>query len=97
MCVCVCVCMCVCVCVCVKVFCDLTSYDENKTKPAPTQFTDESKENSGIVDEEEGKIGELSSISAKSLMKVTYIARLARGAFCEPPENLARRSPDGPL
>ena len=44
---------------CVKVFCDLTGYDENKTKPAPTPFTDESKDNSGVIDEEEGKIGEL--------------------------------------
>ncbi len=49
---------------CVNVFCDLAGYDENKIKPVPTPFTDESKDNSGVIDEEEGKIGELSSISA---------------------------------
>ena len=54
-------------------------YDENKIKPAPTPFIDESKENSGVIDEEEGRVGELSSISAKCLMKVMYMARLARG------------------
>ena len=64
---------------CVTVFCDLTGYDENKGKPAPQPLTDESKENSGVIDEEEGKVGELSSISAKCLMKVMYMARLARG------------------
>ncbi len=64
---------------CVKVFFDLTGYDENKIKPAPTPSADESKDSSGVIDEEEGKIGELSSISAKCLMKVMYMARLARG------------------
>ncbi len=64
---------------CVKVFCVLTGYDENKIKPAPTPLTDESKENSGVAGEVEGKVGELPSISAKCLMKVMYMARLARG------------------
>jgi hypothetical protein len=50
---------------CAKMFCDPTGYDENKTKPAPTPFIDESKDNSGVIDEEEGTIGELSGISAK--------------------------------
>ena len=64
---------------CIKEFCDLTGYGENKIKPAPTPFIDESKESSGVIDEEEGMVGELSSISAKCLMKVMYMARLARG------------------
>ena len=64
---------------CVKVFCDLTGYDENEIMPAPTPFADESKDNSGVIDEEVGKIGEVSGISAKCLMKVMYMARLARG------------------
>ena len=63
----------------VKVFCDLTGYGENKIKPAPTPFIDESTESSGFIGEEESRVGELSSISAKCLMKVMYMARLARG------------------
>ncbi len=40
---------------------------------------DESKESSGIIDEEGGSAGELSRMSARCLMKVMYMARLARG------------------
>ena len=80
---------------CVKEFCDLTGYDENKIKPAPTPFIDESKENSCAIDEEEGRVGELSSISARCLMKVMYMARLARGTYCEPSDILAQGSPSG--
>ena len=47
---------------CVNVFCDLTVYDKNQFKPAPTPFTDESKDNSGVTDEEEGKIGDLCQV-----------------------------------
>ncbi len=81
---------------CVKVFCGPPGYDENKIKPAPTPFTDESKDNSGVIDEEEGKAGELSGIPAKCLMKVMYMARLARGDFLRAVGHLSTRSPSGP-
>ena len=67
---------------CVKVFCDLTGYDENKIKPAPTSFIDESKESSGVMGEEEGKVGELSNISARCLRKVMYMGNRLRRKPC---------------
>ncbi len=81
---------------CVKVFCDLTGYDENKIKPAPTPFTDESKENSGVIDGEQGKVGELFRTSANCLMKVMYMAGLARGDLLRAVGHLSTEITRGP-
>ncbi len=60
-------------------------------KPALAPVIDESKERSGVLDKEKGKIGELSSISAKCLMKVMYMARLARGDLLRAVGHLSTR------